>query len=149
MKYAAIFLTLIFLACAVCAGYLWLTCDVTVSASGVTALEAAARPELFASLKAARGDDIPGDVSEYVFYTWTVKISNTTFVDIEQAECRLTLMPGDVCQVPDTENVVVPARSEGTLTVTALTRLNASPVRDATVSWYLWGRPSFAPLLLR
>ena len=148
MKYIAIFLTLIFLACAVCTGYLWLTCDVTVTASGVTAREAAAEPELFEAMRAAHSDEITGDIGGYVFYTWSVKIANTTFADIEQAECRLALLPGDICQVPDTDNLVVPARSEGTLTVTALTKVNTTPVRDATVSWYLWGHASFAPLIL-
>ena len=148
MKYAAIFLTLVFLAGAACAGYLWLTCDVSAVSSGVVAREAAADPELFASLKAAHGDEITGDISGYVFYTWSVKITNSTFVDIEQTECRLSLLPGDVCQVPAADSPGIPARSEGTLTVTALTRVNTTPVREATVSWYLWGHPAFAPLTL-
>ena len=148
MKYAAIFLTLIFVAAAALAGYLWLTCEVTVSAQGVYAVEASAQPELFESLRAAHPDEVTGDAGSYVFYTWRVLVNNTTFVDVEQVECRLTLLPGDVCQVTDTRNLVVAGRSSGILEVTALTRMNTSPVRDGTVSWYLWGKPAFAPLLL-
>ncbi len=148
MKYAAVFLTLIFVAAAALAGYLWLTCDVTVTAQGISATEAAARPELFETLRAAHPEEVTGDIGGYVFYTWHVLVNNTTFVDVEQVECRLSLLPGDVCQVPDLMNRVVPARSTRVVEVTALTRMNASPVRDATVSWYLWGKPAFAPLLL-
>ncbi len=141
MKYAAILLTLVFLASAVCVGYLWLTCEVTVDAADVTALEASAQPALFAQLAAAYPEDVTGGAADYVFYTWRLRLRNTTFVPIEQVEARVHLKPGDVCQTEDGISRMLAARSEGDLEVTALCRRGSTPMRDITVSWYLWGRP--------
>ena len=149
LKYIAILCFMLSLAALAYAGYLFLTCEVTVESVGLTATEAASQPELMAELRMQHPDALTGEDTDYAFYTYTVRIRNDTFVPIEQIEGSVKLVPGDICQVPDRGSWTVGARSAGDLAITILTRTNTNPVRDAAISWYLWGKPSFAQIIVR
>ena len=143
MKYVAILLTLVLVACLAGTAYLYLTCEVTVEALGVTATEAASQRERLAELQV--GEDLTG----YVLYTWRIRVKNTTFVELDELQALAALQPGDVCQLDAARAWKLAPRSEGELEITVLTRVNTTPVRDATVSWYLWGQPTVRSLTLR
>ena len=149
LKYIAILCFLICLALLVYTGYLFMTCEVTAESVGLTATDAASQPEMMRALRLQYPETLTGADTDYVFYTYTVRVRNDTFVPIEEIQGSVKLVPGDICQVPDHGEWTVGARQTGDLAITILTRTNTTPVRDATVSWYLWGRPSFAELIVR
>ncbi len=149
LKYISILSFLLCLAALAYAGYLFLTCEVTVESVGLTATDAASQPELLDELRLQYPETLTEENTDYVFYTYMVRVRNDTFVTIEEIQGSVKLVPGDICQVPDRNEWIVAARQAGDLPITILTRKNTAPVRDATVSWYLWGRPSFAQLVVR
>ena len=151
MRAAAIILLVLCLAAAGLTGYLYFNANVIVTEVSCVAADAADQAEMFAQLKAAAGNgtftgtpfdtEEIGSAEDYLFYTYTVRVNNGSFVDAEVAEIQVTPMSGDVLQTGESAPRKIPARSEGTIQTTILTRKGSHNVREMTVTWYLWGLP--------
>ena len=57
-------------------------------------------------------------------------------------------MSGDILMIGDTAEHNVPAQSSSELSATVLTSRSMHSVREATVTWYVWGLPFSARLTL-
>ena len=151
MRAAAIILLILCLAAAGLTGYLYLNTNVIVTGITCVATDAADQAELFSQLKtqAQTGtftgmpfatSDI-GEAGSYQFYTYTVHLTNQTFIRAEVAEVRITPMNGDVLQMAENEARSIPARKEGTVQATILTAKEMHSIRELTLTYYLWGLP--------
>ena len=151
MRPVAIILLLIFLALAGLTGYLYFTANVVVADANCVAVDGADQAELFLGLKdqVEKGiftgtpfetSDL-GDPGEYQFLTYTIRLRNETFVKAEVAELQITPMNGDVLQMADETAHSIPARSEGSIQATILTKKDMHSVREIMITYYLWGLP--------
>ena len=151
MKPFAVILILLVLAALVGVGYLWYSSGVTVSFVSVVATDPVSQPEVFGQIKAAVENEtfvgtkytsepltVPEDC---LFYTWTLRVENNTFLPADTIEIQITPMAGDILLVGDTVNRTLDKKESTDLTATVLTSRNAHSVREAIVSWYAWGLP--------
>ena len=158
MKPLAIILVILVLAALVGVGYLYFTSNLEVTFSEVIATDPLTQSDYFKSLKASldsgtfvgtRFDaSVPGDPDGYLFYTWTIRLENRSFLPADTVEIQITPMSGDVLMIGDTAEHKVPAQSSSELSATVLTSRNMHSVREATVTWYVWGLPFSARLTL-
>ena len=151
MKYIAILLVVVLLACVGGVGWLYLNANVTVAATGVIAVEAATQPELFAQLR----DQVEsghvsgtlfqqgtlGEAEGYQFYTYTVRLNNGCFLTADMVEVQVTPMEGDVLQLGDDTARALPARTTGDIQATILTDVNMHAVRELNITYDMWGLP--------
>lgn len=151
MKYIAILTVLLLIASLIGVGYLYLTSNVTVEAIGVVAVEASSQPEMFERLRqqveshAVIGTAFTSqplqDISNYQFYTYTIRLRNNCFLTADMVEVQVTPMQGDVLQLADDSARALSARSTGDLGATILTDINMHSVRELNISYYMWGIP--------
>ena len=151
MKYIAIFTVLLLIASLIGVGYLYLTSNVTVEAIGVVAVEASTQPEMFERLRqqveshsvigTAFTSQPMGDISNYQFSNYTIRLKNNCFLTADMVEVQVTPMQGDVLQLADDTARALPARTTGDLGATILTDINMHSVRELNISYYMWGVP--------
>ena len=151
MKAAAIILVVLCIAALAGVGYLYMTANMTVIATGVSAVEASAQPEMFDSLKkqAESGNLIGtrfsgggiGKAEDHVFYTYTVRLKNDCFIDADVVELQVTPLGGDALQTGGTAAQSLKAHATGDFQTTILTKKDMHNVREITVTWYFWGIP--------
>ena len=151
MKYAAILLVFLLLAALAGVGWLYAASTVSVEAVVCEAVEASAQPLLFADIRlkmeegalvgTAFADAAPGEAEDYQFCTYTLRLRNATAVNADMVEAQVTPMAGDVCQLGAARALALPGRSAGDISVTILTSAQSHPVREITVTYYLWGIP--------
>lgn len=142
MKYAAIALAVLFGVCLLVTGWFFLTCDVQVDNLGASVVNAADRADEFRRIGEERiyaGEEPLDDITEYVFYTWRIRVNNTTFAPLEMVQAGIAPAPGDVDPNSSSEPIDIRARGDGIIEITCLSRVNTGARRTATVSWYLWG----------
>ena len=152
MKYFAILTVLLLIVTLVGVGYLYMTANVVVEATGVSAVPTASQPELFDSLAtqmrlgavigtpfiAAQELSAP---ENYQFYTYTVRLRNDCSVPADMIELQVTPMAGDILQIGSTADVKLPAGQTADITATILTDVNMHAIREVTVTYYIWGVP--------
>ena len=152
MKYFAILTVLILIAALAGVGYMYMTANIYVEATGVTALEAANQPVLFGELRQQlRLGAVTGtpfvqaqeltDAQNYQFLTYTVRIKNDTAVTADMVELQVTPMAGDILQIGSYHDVKLPAGQTVDATATILTDRNMHSIREVTVTYYIWGVP--------
>lgn len=83
----------------------------------------------------------PGLSDQYQFLTYTVLLTNHANIDAAAAEIRITPLPGDLLQLGETQELTVPAGDEVTLSATILTGIHTQSIREAVVTYYIWGLP--------
>ena len=152
MKPLAVFLIILVLAACVGVGFLYFQSNLSVTFSGCVADDPVLRQDVYDSVKnSLESGSFVGTVytdaelsspEDYLFYTWTVHLENTSFLPVSIIEIQITPMSGDVLCIGDTAEHSLPRRSEGDLSVTMLTARTMHNVREATVSWYVWAFPS-------
>ena len=151
MKPLAIILVILVLAALVGVGYLYFTSNLTVSFSSVVATDPVNQTEAFSQIRTAVENETfigtrfsseqLGDPEDYLFYTWTVHLENKSFLPADTVEIQITPMTGDVLLLGDTEEHSLDSRRTANLTATVLTSRGMHSVREATVTWYVWGLP--------
>ena len=151
LKHVAIFLMVLVVAAMVGVGWLYMTAQVSVVATGVTAFEAASQAALFGELQQQAANDAIvgtvystepiGDIGGYQFYTYTIRLRNDCFIDAESVEVQVTPMAGDVVQLGDFSPKTLPARTTGDIQATILTDVAMHGVREVNITYYLWGFP--------
>lgn len=151
IKYIAIFLLILVIVAMAGVSWLYMTARVTVEATGVTAYEASSQPELFALLsEQVRNNAITGtafstslldDITQYQFYTYTVRLRNDCLLDAESVEIQVTPMTGDMMQLADLTPATLDARSTRDMQATILTDVQMHGVREVNITYYMWGIP--------
>ena len=151
MKPLAIILVILVLAALVGVGYLYFTSNLTVSFSSVVATDPVNQTEAFSQIRTAVENETfigtrfsseqLGGPEDYLFYTWTVHLENKSFLPADTVEIQITPMTGDVLLLGDTEEHSLDSRRTADLTATVLTSRGMHSVREATVTWYVWGLP--------
>ncbi|MBE5767961.1 MAG: hypothetical protein E7333_00005 [Clostridiales bacterium] len=152
MKAFAVISVLVLLACLIGVGYVYMTAHIVVEGVGVVATEAVNQPETFADVKEqiASGQVLgtayvaPTELSspeDYQFLTYTVRLTNNCFVTADMVEVQITPMTGDVMQLASETPKVIKSRETDDIHATILTDASMHPVREITVSYYIWGMP--------
>ena len=152
MKYFAIITVLILIATLVGVGYLYMNANVFVEAVGVIATDAVSQYELYEDLRdqlrlgAVAGTpyiaatELSGP-ENYQFLTYTIRLRNNTSVPADMVELQVTPMAGDVLQIGAFEDMKLPAGRSVDATATILTDVNMHPIREVTITYYIWGVP--------
>ena len=158
MKPLAVMLVLLVLAALIGVGWLYFSGNMEVAFSEVIATDPLTQTDYFSALKnsldsgtfiGTRYDTAsPGDPDSYLFYTWTVHLENKSFLPADTIEIQITPMTGDVLAIGDTVEHSLPGQSESNLSVTILTSRSMHSVREAIVTWYVWGLPFSTRLTL-
>lgn len=152
MKYFAIFTVLVLIAALVGVGYLYMSANIYVEAVGMVSAEAAAQPELFAQvsdqlrLNAVVGTPFVtaqelSSVENYQFFTYTVRLRNDSAVTADMVELQVTPMAGDILQIGAAGEKKLPAGQTADITATILTDISMHPIREVTITYYIWGVP--------
>ena len=152
MKYFAILTVLILIATLVGVGYMYMTANIFVDAVGVVATEAANQPVHFAELRqqlrlgAVTGTPFVqaqelADAESYQFLTYTIRLKNDTAVTADMVELQVTPMAGDILQIGSYHDVKLPAGQTVDATATILTAKDMHPIREVTITYYIWGVP--------
>jgi len=151
MKKAAILLIVLLLAAVGALAFLYLTANITVQYVSCVATDAVTQAEYFDQMKKQIAESTftgtlfdrtePGTADQYQYLTYTVDFTNRAFLDATTAEIRVTPMKGDILQIGDTEEHLLPTGRTTSLSVTILTPRGAQNVREATATWFIWGLP--------
>ena len=145
MKRFAIVSVVLLLIALLGVGAMYMTSNVTVIAQGVTALEAYRNYDLFTDLSAqVRAGAVVGtsfvapqelsSAEDYVFYTYTFRLA-------EMIEVQITPMSGDILQIGSDQVLTLPAHTIGDVTATILTSKDMHAIREANITYYIWGIP--------
>ena len=151
MKALAIFLVILVIAAVAGVGYLYISSNMEVTFASVTAVDPVTQTDAFNQLKTSLSngtfigtqyDTDPLSAPEnYIWYTWTVHLDNKSFLPADVVEIQITPMTGDVLRYGDTAEHAVAPRGEGEISATMLTARSMHSVREAVVTWYVWGLP--------
>ena len=151
MKPFAILLMILCLAALVGVGYLYMSTDLAVAATGCVATDALDQPEYFQSLiSSVANSTFTGtlfgatgaeEAASAQYYTYTLRLRNNTFLPARAVELQITPIEGDLLQLGELARHDLPARSTGDFQATLLTRKDLHNVREITVTWYFWGLP--------
>ena len=158
MKALAIFLVIALLAAIVGVGYLYFGSNLEVSFASVAAVDPVTQQDAFSQLKnslesgtfiGTRYDTSPLTAADsYLWYTWTLHLENNSFLKADAIEVQITPMAGDILRYGDTAEYTLDSHMKGDLSVTMLTSRNMHSVREAIVTWYVWGFPFSTRLTL-
>lgn len=151
MKYLAIVSVLLLVACIAGVGWLYMNATVTVTPVDTMAAEAASQGGTFREICAqirenrligtAFTGEVPGNIDDYQFCQYSIRLNNRTAIPMEGIEVSVTPMEGDVAQVGDLAYKTLAAGGEGDVSALILTRQEMHTVREAVVTWYMWGLP--------
>ena len=151
MKPLGIILVVLVLAAVIGVGYLYLNAGIDVRFVSCIATDGVTQPEYFDSLKASVAnkaftgtrftDTELGTADQYQFLTYTVRLDNHSFLRAEVIEIRITPMQGDVLQLGADVAIDLPSGRQADVSATILTDRTMHSVREAAVSYYIWGIP--------
>ena len=160
MKAFVKFLAVVTLLAVLFAGYVVWAADASVSYAGYQVESALDRSDAFNGVVSAAqsGDDsvVRYDVSyiggadQYVFVTYTVKISNRDILPLEWIDIQLNNQSGDVLMVKPTISDV-PALNQALISFSLLVDRNAAAgyQRAATLTYYIYGHARTVELELK
>lgn len=151
MKAFAVILIVLVLAAVCAVGYLYLNAGLDVRFVSCIATDGVSQVEFFDDLRSRVENgsftgtrftnDLPGTADQYQFLTYTVRLDNHSFLNAEVLEIRITPMQGDVLQLETESETDLPAGRQADISATILTDRAMHSVREATVSYYVWGIP--------
>ena len=133
-------------------GYLYMNANIAVEAVSVIATDALSQEALFNELKnqvrlgAVIGTPYVGAAElsgpeDYQIYTYTVRLKNNSTVPADMVELQVPPMAGDILQIGSYTDVKLPAKQTVDATATILTEKDMHPIREVTISYYIWGVP--------
>ena len=135
MKRFAIVSVVLLLIALLGVGAMYMTSNVTVIAQGVTALEAYRNYDLFTDLSAqVRAGAVVGT-------SFVAPLENNTTLPSEMIEVQITPMSGDILQIGSDQVLTLPAHTIGDVTATILTSKDMHAIREANITYYIWGIP--------
>ncbi len=158
MKPLAIILVILVIAAMVGVGYLYFNSNLTVTFSSVVATDPVNRTDVFDQIRSSLEAEtfvgtkyssvLPATPEDCLFYTWTVHLENNSYLPADTIEIQITPMTGDILLLGDTAEHTLPSGSSMDLSATVLTARSMHSVREAIVTWYVWGLPFSTRLTL-
>ena len=158
MKPLAIILVLLVIAALVGMGWFYFNSNLEVTFSACVATDPVTQPDVFNQLKSSvENETFVGTLystaplaspEDCLFYTWTVHLNNKSFLPITVIEIQVTPMSGDILVIGDPAEHTLDPRADSDLSVTMLTARDKHSVREAIVTWYVWGFPFSTRLTL-
>lgn len=156
MKAAAILMLVVCLAALCGVGYLYMSASITVSPVETIASDAVSQSEYYQTLREQLengsftgtlfSQDRPDNPERDVFYTYTVQISNHSFLPAEVVELQIMPVTGDILQIGDPSEHTLISGHTISLSATLLTEKQLHNIRELTVTYYVWGIPFSAKL---
>ena len=151
MKPLAIFLVLLVIAAMAGVGWLWYSSNMTAVCTDCVATDPVTQADAFSQIKTSLENEtfvgtkyssapLTGP-EDYLFYTWTLHLENNTFLTADTIEIQVTPMSGDVLLIGDTAEHTLFRKASADLSATILTARSMHSVREAVVTWYVWGLP--------
>lgn len=152
MKYLAIFLIIALILSIGGVGMMYMTSMVVVESTGAVHIEASAQPELFNALvrQSQNGalvgtvfkDEPIGDIEQYQFIAYNVRLRNDCLIDAESLELQVYPMQGDIVQLGEEAwSKTLAAQSTGDYQATILTDASMHSIRELNITYYMWGLP--------
>ncbi len=166
MKPVAIVLIIICLGVIVGTGYLYMSANIVVTATGCVATDASYLSASYEALKESLKQqtfsgtifnaDLPDNPEDALFLTYTVELKNNTFLPADIVELQITPLAGDMLQIAPLSDIVLqglvqwdwnpiqttlPAQSSVRVSATVLTKKDSHSIRDMKITWYQWGLP--------
>ena len=125
--------------------------DLRVVAQGMQAVPASDRAAEFEALRQSarqgsllgtllQSDDM-GPAEDYSFYVYSLRLQNNGLVSAEMVETQLSPAAGDALFYGPREEIIIPPGQSRDVWCVLLTRGAPSPVRDLSITYYLWGHP--------
>ena len=158
MKPLGIILIILVLVAVVAVGYLYLNAKLDITFKECIATDGITQIDFFDNLKSKVdastfiGTRFTNNelttADQYQFLTYTLHFNNHSFLKAEVIELRITPMGSDVLQVGDEVPHDLPSGRQTDLSAMILTTREMHSVREATVSYYIWGIPFTAKLTL-
>lgn len=159
MKSLAKFLAVIALIVVLLGVYIVRSSTISVTPAGALVESAADRQSAFVSLSesAAVGSpslvlyntEISADPSEYIFVTYTLKISNRNLLAAEWLQIALESQSGDVLMIkPAIEDIDPMSELDVTLVLMTGRSNSTSYTRNAVLTYYVYGHEYSVPLTL-
>ncbi len=159
MKSLAKFLAVVTLIVVLLGVYLVRASVISITPAGALVESAADRQSAFDSLtqSAAVGSpdlvlynaDISADPAEYIFVTYTVKISNRNLIAAEWLQISIESQSGDVLMIKPSIEDIAPISSADVTLVLMTNRSNSTSYsRNATLTYYVYGHEYTVPLTL-
>ena len=159
MRAIAKFLTVITVLVLLAGGYVIWAAELKVSCAGAVFESAADRADAFeniyesmqvgsANLEVFTTEGIDPSPEQYMFVTYTLKVRNLNALPAEWMQLKIDPQDGDVLMVkPTVEDA--PAFNEQLVTLVLLTSRNAADyVRNASLSYYVYGHEYRIPVTL-
>ena len=158
MKPFAIILVLLVVAALIGVGYLFFTGNLEITFSECVATDPLSQADYFNAMKTSLENNtfvgtrystsaLP-DPENCLFYSWTVHLENRSLLPVDTIEIQVTPMNGDILAIGDTAEHTLSPQDSSDLSVTVLTSRSMHSVREATVTWYVWGLPFSSRLTL-
>ena len=158
MKPLGIILIVLVLAAVVGLGYLYFNAKLDIAFKECIATDGVTQVDFFNNLKSKvnastfvgtrySNADL-GTADQYQFLTYTIRLKNQSFLKAEVIEIRVTPMQGDILQIGEETAHDLPSGQQMDLSATILTDRAMHSVREATVSYYIWGIPFTTKLTL-
>lgn len=158
MKALAIILVILLLVALAGVGILYFNSSLQATFVSVIVTDPVAQQDAFGQLKSSlESETFVGtrfnttqltSPENYLFYTWNLHINNNSFLPVDSIEIQITPMSGDMLLYGDTAEHVLAPHSSSDLSATVLTARDMHSVREATVTWYVWGLPFSTRLTL-
>ena len=143
MKRFAIVSVVLLLIALLGVGAMYMTSNVTVIAQDYalfTDLSAQVRAGAVVGTSFVAPQEL-SSAEDYVFYTYTFRLENNTTLPAEMIEVQITPMSGDILQIGSDQVLTLPAHTIGDVTATILTSKDMHAIREANITYYIWGIP--------
>ncbi len=149
MKVIAVILTVVTLLAVIFCGYVVYTSNASVTGTEYQVSAAADRLDLLAAVRQADENDdeklimysdiSEEDIDQLIFVTYTIHLKNRGILPYEWFDISLAAKTGDLAVLKyDIDDV--PARGEGSISITILTdRSSNDYTRQATVGYFFYG----------
>ena len=166
MKPIAIVLIILCIGVIFCTGYLYMSANIQITATGCVATDATYLSASYEALKESLKQqtfsgtvfnaELPENPEDALFLTYTVELKNATFLPADTLELQITPLAGDMLQMAPLTDVVLqglmqwdwnpvqinlPAQSSARVSATLLTGKDSHSIRDMKITWYQWGLP--------
>lgn len=149
LKIVAAVMALLVVAALCVVGYYFTNAKVEIVAVDAQAVRAADAVARFAELRreveegvfmgTLYSDAAIGDAEDYVFITYTIRLSNRCLVPIDMIEVQAVGKAGDVLKIGDLNVYSLDANAEGDIAATILTSKDTGALRELVVTYYVWG----------
>lgn len=150
MKYIAITLVILTLACTAFGLHIYLNTSLNVVDVSVKSVDARNMTDKFfkdradiqnGTMPARIFSDTIENGNDYCYLTYTVKLQNNLLVDVESLELQVVPKNGDAYQELPTILNSIKSKEKAELTAQLLSKKSTIGIREFVINYYVWGIP--------